>query len=270
MTKLSLTILVAALLVSAPVLVSGKEKAFYTVTVPPGYTASVHREDNAYYQPPLPREAYIKRQIDGTQSTFNPKEFTFPKSVVWQQRQGLDSDHDGNATGVPVSVTVGESSVDSNLLVNKLRGAIKLSESVPLIRDVKSMNDELDNMVGGYISHLRVARDAEGGYAPGELFDGQYFTTKSTHSLGTRTVCDWRFFAGWPCKWESDERSTGSVPQPGRDSFYQVSFERGTESTSKFHRTYTPVPKNPTGNEHSKGQATRMSLVVTIDQNDEL
>ena len=65
-------------------------------------------------------------------------------------------------------------------------------------------------------------------------------------------------------------RSTGSVPQPGRDSFYQVSLERGTEPTSKFHRTYTPVPKNPTGNEHSKGQATRMSLVVTIDQNDEL
>ena len=48
MTKLSLTVLVAALLlVSAPVLVSGKEKAFYTVTVSKGYIASVHQGNDA-------------------------------------------------------------------------------------------------------------------------------------------------------------------------------------------------------------------------------
>ena len=56
-----------------------------------------------------------------------------------------------------------------------------------------------------------------------------------------------------------------AVVRPGRDSLYQVSFERGTGPTPKFHCTYTPIPKNPTGNEHRKGQATRMSLVLSID-----
>ncbi len=112
MIKLSLTVLVAALLVSAPVLVSGKEKAFFTVTVSPGSIASAHREDNAYYQPRLAREAYIKRQIEGrgTQSMFNPKEFNVTKSVTWNRTndkvwdspeyRDSDSDGDGGLVGI--------------------------------------------------------------------------------------------------------------------------------------------------------------------------
>ncbi len=70
MTKLSLTILVAALLVSVPALGSG---SYY----PGAEHASVHQLTagvGPLYQERLTREAYIKRQIEGrrTQSTFNP------------------------------------------------------------------------------------------------------------------------------------------------------------------------------------------------------
>ena len=70
MTKLSLTILVAALLVSVPALGSG---SYY----PGAEHASVHQLTagvGPLYQERLTREVYIKRQIEGrrTQSTFNP------------------------------------------------------------------------------------------------------------------------------------------------------------------------------------------------------
>ena len=76
-----------------------------------------------------------------------------------------------------------------NPVVNKLRGTIKISESEhqkvgrprhSVIQTFKQEIDRSQNGGGGYTSQIRFGRDAENG----KLFDGQYFTNKSTHSTG--------------------------------------------------------------------------------------